>query len=133
MVLAPVTEVQSLSGAHRTISALAAGLCVALTVAAPALAHATEPDTSPEYRSAFQNYRAFDARTGLVDWRRTNDAIRDGVAGAMHSSEAKQKDEAPTPAHHHDHAATTPADNSAPSNEPSPSPPPNDPHAGHDE
>jgi hypothetical protein len=40
-----------------------------------------------EYRSAFADYRHFDAQAPAAEWRAANDAIRDGAEAAAHGHE----------------------------------------------
>lgn len=62
--------------------AVLAGAALGLVPAASVLA--AEPPVSVEYRSAFADYRHFDAEALTVEWQRANDAIRDGAEDASH-------------------------------------------------
>lgn len=62
----------------RLIAAISIGLLMA------SAGSATEPPVVVEYRSAFAEYRHFDAQAPAVEWRTANDAIRDGAEAAAH-------------------------------------------------
>ena len=63
----------------RLIAAVSIGLVMAGSGAA-----ATEPPVAVEYRSAFADYRHFDAQAPTAEWRAANDAIRNGAEAAAH-------------------------------------------------
>jgi hypothetical protein len=78
-----------------------------------------------EYRSAFADYRPFDAQAPAADWRAANDAIRDGAEvpaheHGMHDMRAKKV------------AAPTAGDASADQAGTQPSPSRTAPHEGHE-
>ena len=62
------------------------------TRAKPAAASLDVP--KPTYRSAFTDYRRFNAEEPLRSWRRANDAVRDagGHVGLMKGTEGKAMD-----------------------------------------
>ena len=62
----------------RLIAAVSIGLVMASS------GSATEPAVAVEYRSAFADYRHFDAQAPTAEWRAANDAIRDGADFAAH-------------------------------------------------
>jgi hypothetical protein len=106
-------------GTHRI------GLTAALVLAVSSGAAATEPSVAVEYRSAFADYRPFDAQAPAADWRAANDAIRDGAEvpaheHGMHDMRAKKV------------AAPTAGDASADQAGTQPSPSRTAPHEGHE-
>ena len=67
-------------GTHRT------RLIAALVLGVSSGAAASEPP-AVEYRSAFADYRLFEAQAPAADWRAANDAIRDGAQASGHGHE----------------------------------------------
>jgi hypothetical protein len=92
-----MTSIDSMSmwapvAARKHLTALA---CASLGIVLSATVLAAEPPLPVEYRSAFADYRHFDAQARAVEWRQANDAIRDGAEGAAHGMHDMQ---APMPA-----------------------------------
>jgi hypothetical protein len=80
----PSADNMSLAGYVCANAHLAALAVASLAFAVPGTVSAADPPVTAEYRSALAGYRHFDAEAPAVDWRETNDAIRDGAEGGAH-------------------------------------------------
>lgn len=75
-------EIMSPSVGNLVGTRLFAAVSIGLVMASSG--SATEPAVAVEYRSAFADYRHFEAQAPAAEWRAANDAIRDGAEAVAH-------------------------------------------------